>query len=109
MLTLHVLDTAAGRPAAGIGVTLVRLDGEIAVELAQGAADAGGRIAGGFGGTLAPGVYELRFEAGAYFASHGTQSFYDRVPVRFLINDEREHYHVPLLLSPFGYTTYRGS
>lgn len=109
MLTLHVLDTAAGVPGAGIGVTLVRLDDEIAVEVARGTTDDGGRIAGGFGGLLAPAVYELRFEAGAYFAARGTPTLYGIIPVRFRIEGERQHYHIPLLLSPFGYTTYRGS
>lgn len=109
MLTLHVLDTAAGVPGAGIAVTLVRLDDGIAVEVARGTTDEGGRIGGGFGGVLAPAIYELRFDAGAYFASRGAPTLYGVIPVRFRIDDERQHYHIPLLLSPYGYTTYRGS
>ena len=109
MLSLHVLDTAAGAPAAGIAVTLQRIDGAAAVDIALGTTDADGRITPGFGGTLTPGTYELRFNAGAYFSARGVRSFYTEIPVRFCIDDSAPRYHIPLLLSPFGYTTYRGS
>jgi 5-hydroxyisourate hydrolase len=95
-LSTHVLDTAAGRPAAGVPVTLETRDG---TRLDGGTTDADGRIAA-LGGDLGPGDYVLRFAtAGAFFPE---------VVVVFTITDER-HHHVPLLLSPFGYSTYRGS
>ncbi|HTU68745.1 MAG TPA: hydroxyisourate hydrolase [Candidatus Baltobacteraceae bacterium] len=106
-LSTHVLDTARGTPASGIEVTL-HLIGAAAREIARGTTDGDGRIAASFGGALAPGIYELRFGVRAYFEKHKTSSLYDEVPVRFTIAVE-EHYHVPLLLSPFGYSTYRGS
>jgi len=108
MLSTHVLDTALGVPAAGINVTLYRLGSERA-ELARGTTDAGGRIASPFGGKLASGWYELVFAVGAYFGSIGSESFYDEIPVRFRIDVGEERYHVPLLISPWGYSTYRGS
>lgn len=104
-LTTHVLDTAAGRPAAGVPVTLYR-DGE---PVARAVTDAGGRTDGPLleGDALVPGVYELVFEVGAYFAA--TPGFLDEVPVRFRVADGAERYHVPLLVSPWSYSTYRGS
>lgn len=95
-LSTHVLDTAAGRPATGVPVTL--LDATDTV-LADGATDADGRV-GSLGGELAPGDYRLRF------AIDGP--FYPEVVVAFRITAD-EHHHVPLLLSPYGYSTYRGS
>ena len=109
MLSTHVLDTARGAPAADLDVELVRIDGNNSREIARAHTDADGRIAAPFGGELANGVYELRFAAGAYHARTGTPSFYDEIPVRFKIDDASRHYHVPLLLSPWGYSTYRGS
>ncbi|MGD0968136.1 MAG: hydroxyisourate hydrolase [Candidatus Aquilonibacter sp.] len=105
-LSTHVLDVVRGVPAAGIDVTLVAL-GAQPREIASGTTDADGRIAAG--GVLPPGVYELRFFVGAYFEKQETPSFYDEVPIRFTIGDGAAHYHVPLLLSPFSYSTYRGS
>lgn len=95
-LSTHVLDTAVGRPAAGVAVTLETRDGQV---LDQGVTDADGRI-GSLGGELTPGDLVLRF------ATEG--AFFPEVVVVFTISDER-HHHVPLLLSPFGYSTYRGS
>lgn len=95
-LSTHVLDTAAGRPASGVAVTLETRDGQ---RLAEGVTDADGRIAP-LGGELALGDYLLRF------AVEG--AFFPEVIVVFTVADER-HHHVPLLLSPFGYSTYRGS
>ena len=89
-LTTHVLDTAHGRPAAGIPVELSRLDGEARELLLE---------------ALEPGTYVLVFSVGAHFA----EGFLDRVPVRFTIADADAHYHVPLLVSPWSYSTYRGS
>jgi 5-hydroxyisourate hydrolase len=113
-LTTHVLDTARGRPAAGVDVELARLDGGTRTVLATARTDVDGRIEApllgeGAGGDceLVAGEYELVFAVGRYFAPE--PSFYDRVPVRFRIADPAAHHHVPLLVSPWGYSTYRGS
>ena len=104
-LSTHVLDTARGRPAAGLGVTLEGLDGEV---LAEAVTDDDGRV-GSLGPTdLAPGDLRVRFDTGAWFAGQGTAAFYPEVVVAFTVTGD-EHFHVPLLLSPFGYSTYRGS
>ena len=113
-LTTHVLDTARGRPAAGLHVALYRIDGDTRREIARTVTNADGR-------TDAPilpesafetGVYELVFEAGPYLGATGQAGqappFLDTVPIRFGMSQDA-HYHVPLLVSPFGYTTYRGS
>lgn len=104
-LSTHVLDTSLGRPAKGIMVTL-----EQGTEvIGTGATDADGRVADIRNGPpLAAGVYRLRFLVEEYFAQGGRESFYSEITVNFRIEAD-EHYHVPLLLSPFGYTTYRGS
>ncbi|MCO4743358.1 MAG: hydroxyisourate hydrolase [Proteobacteria bacterium] len=105
-ITTHVLDTATGRPAAGCPITLSRGD-EV---LASGITNADGRIADLLApGTLTPGLYCMTFDTAAYFAASGTAAFYPVVPVHFEITATDEHYHVPLLLSPYGYSTYRGS
>jgi 5-hydroxyisourate hydrolase len=111
-ITTHVLDTAHGRPARGVAVTLeiARSPGEW-TELARGVTDGDGRI-GRFDPPLPPlepAVYRLRFATGAYFAAMGTRGFYPEVSVVVQIDEPAQHYHVPLLLSPFGYSTYRGS
>jgi 5-hydroxyisourate hydrolase len=103
-LTTHVLDTARGRPAAGMAVELARLDGGRREVVHAGFTDADGRIAERL--PTAAGEYELTFSVGDYF---GDAAFLDRVPVRFRIADPDAHYHVPLLVSPWSYTTYRGS
>ena len=104
-LTTHVLDTAHGRPAAGIPVELARLDGEARELLASVTTNADGRTDAPLLEKLEPGTYELVFSVGAHFA----EGFLDRVPVRFTIADADAHYHVPLLVSPWSYSTYRGS
>jgi 5-hydroxyisourate hydrolase len=106
-LSTHVLDIARGAPAAGIDVALWHIGGHPR-ELGRGITDADGRIAISLGGTLPRGVYELRFFVRSYFDGLQTPSFYDEIPVRFSIVEDA-HYHVPLLLSPHGYSTYRGS
>ncbi len=98
-LSTHVLDTATGTPAAGIDVRLETRDGEV---LDQGVTDDDGRV-GSLGGELGLGAYVLRFETGGY-----VDGFYPEVVVVFTVADDR-HHHVPLLLSPYGYSTYRGS
>jgi 5-hydroxyisourate hydrolase len=110
-LTTHVLDTRLGRPAAGVGVYLEKFDAGGAWQLiASGATNADGRIPKLLGGGgLTAGRHRLTFETGAYFEKQQVDHFYPRVAVEFDIADPEQHYHVPLLLSPFGYTTYRGS
>jgi len=115
-LTTHVLDTANGCPGEGIKITLSRLasDGSIQI-LASASTNADGRVEGPLlaGGDFKPGTYQLEFSAGDYFKARGTQltdpAFLDVVPIRFGISDPDAHYHVPLLISPYGYSTYRGS
>jgi 5-hydroxyisourate hydrolase len=108
-LSTHILDTAIGVPAIGVLVVLYRVGDEEATEIARASTDDDGRIASPFGGDLAAGLYELGFDAGAYFGNTGTSTFYTEIPVRFVIDDIDAHYHVPLLLSPYSYSTYRGS
>lgn len=110
-LTTHVLDTARGVPASGLRIRLYRLDGDQRAPLAERITNADGRTDGPIlpADAFAPGVYELVFEAGDYLrATRAPDSFLDLVPLRFRM-DQAAHYHVPLLLSPFGYSTYRGS
>ena len=116
MISTHVLDTARGHPAAGVPVTLhlVPAPGEPAGrgrEIARGTTDADGRIRElvAPGASLDAGTYSLRFDTAAYFASVGIDAFYPEVSVVFVVRDATQHYHVPLLLSPYGYSTYRGS
>ncbi|WP_345751970.1 hydroxyisourate hydrolase [Microbacterium rhizophilus] len=103
-LTTHVLDAATGTPAPGVGLLLATATGDL---IAVGTTDADGR-AGVGPDLLEPGDYTLRFETGAYFAAAGVDAFYPFVSVTFTASDER-HLHVPILLSPFAYSTYRGS
>lgn len=111
-ITTHVLDTAAGKPARGIAVIVEFGQGsERWLELARGVTDANGRIAE-FKPPLSrlkPGTYRIRFATLAYFAAMRVRGFYPEVQVIFQIEDANQTYHIPLLLSPFGYTTYRGS
>jgi len=103
-LTTHILDGSAGTPAAEVEVTLLDAAGGA---VACGRTDADGRLALG-PDRLPPGTYALVFQTGAYFAARDTATFYPSVRVTFAVADA-EHYHVPLLLSPFAYSTYRGS
>lgn len=107
-LTTHILDATAGVPAAHVAVTLHRHeDGGAVSAVASGFTDADGRLALG-PDLLEPGMYALTFATGAYFADRGVDTFYPLATVTFTVAD-RPHYHVPLLLSPFAYSTYRGS
>jgi 5-hydroxyisourate hydrolase len=111
-ITTHVLDTSRGRPAAGLAVALERRTGNGNFEpLAQGKTNPDGRVADLLpdGSKLEAGTYRLTFETGAYFKAGGVAAFYPSVSVVFQIDKPEPHYHVPLLLSPFGYSTYRGS
>ncbi len=111
-LTTHVLDTASGKPAAGVRVVL-RRDGEAAV-VAEGSTNTDGRMDKPLleGAAFRNGRYELTFHVGDYFRKAGTAlpdpAFLDLIPLRFAIAEDA-HYHVPLLVSPYGYSTYRGS
>ncbi|MEA2255660.1 MAG: 5-hydroxyisourate hydrolase [Solirubrobacteraceae bacterium] len=108
-ITTHVLDTARGRPAAGIDVVLERAGGAGWEPVGHGTTDGDGRVRDLLGeGPVAAGRYRLTFGTGAYFAAAGERAFYPEVTVVFAV-DGGEHHHVPLLLSPFGYSTYRGS
>jgi 5-hydroxyisourate hydrolase len=108
-LSTHVLDTARGVPAAGMVIALYALDGPARTLLAETITNAAGRTDAPLASALAPGTYELVFAAGAYFAAAATGAFYSDIPIRFTLAAGVERYHVPLLLSPWGYTTYRGS
>ncbi len=115
-LTTHVLDTASGRPAAGLAITLYRLESGERHQILRAVTNADGRCDAPLlaGEAMAVGVYELIFEAGVYLKGSGATLgeppfFLDEIPIRFGIADTGAHYHVPLLLSPYGYSTYRGS
>jgi 5-hydroxyisourate hydrolase len=109
-ITSHVLDTSLGKPAAALRVSLARLDDGAFLELGHGVTDQDGRVKQLLGAhSLAVGLYRLSFETGAHYRASGRDSFYERVEIQFHVTDATEHYHVPLLLSPFGYSTYRGS
>ena len=107
-VTTHVLDAAFGGPAVGVGVTLDRGTDDGWLELVGGATDADGRIVSLGPDRLEPGVYRLTFATGDYFVATERPSFYPEVQISFAVSDA-SHYHVPLLLSPFAYSTYRGS
>jgi 5-hydroxyisourate hydrolase len=112
LLTTHVLDTARGRPAEGVPVMLERQEaGGDWHLLNYGRTDQDGRVKDLLPPehALAEGPYRLVFGTAEYFAAHGTSAFYPFVAVVFAVHDAGEHYHVPLLLGPYGYTTYRGS
>ena len=110
-ISTHVLDTSAGRPAEGIRVRLLRLDGTVWTLVADETTSVDGRVPallpGGAQG--APGEYRLAFDVDAYFAARRQDSLYTTIEITFVVRDPSQHYHVPLLLSPFGYSTYRGS
>jgi 5-hydroxyisourate hydrolase len=111
-ITTHVLDTSCGRPAKGVAVVLERrAEGAHWTKLASAATNDDGRCPDLFPSdkALAVGVYRLRFATEAYFLSLGVRAFYPEVQVVFEVDNIHGHYHVPLLLSPYGYSTYRGS
>jgi 5-hydroxyisourate hydrolase len=111
-ITTHVLDTARGRPAAGVRIVLERLESDGGwLTIGGGETDADGRLRTLMpdAGSAPPGTYRLTFATRAYFEAEGMPSFYPYVAVTFDVADGEAHHHVPLLVSPFGYTTYRGS
>jgi 5-hydroxyisourate hydrolase len=108
-ISTHVLDTSLGRPGAGIAVRLER-ETTAWTEVSTALTDTDGRatlVARGMG--MDAGVYRLTFDAGAYFDRQAVAGFYRRIAIEFVVRDGASHHHVPLLLSPFGYSTYRGS
>ena len=108
-VTTHVLDAALGRPAAGVPVRLERVEAPSAAVLAEAHTDDDGRVRALGPEQVSAGTYRLVFDTGGWFASAGRSTFYPEVAVTFTITDEQPHHHVPLLLSPFAYSTYRGS
>lgn len=110
-LTTHVLDTALGIPAKGIEITLYRSVGGKDKAVAQACTNADGRCDGPIleGSDFISGDYMLVFHVADYFSVRTQEAFFKDIPIRFSVGDSIVHYHVPLLLSPFGYSTYRGS
>lgn len=111
-LTAHVLDTARGRPAAGVRIELRRLGDGCSDLLFTAVTNADGRTDQPLVAVVVPGTYQLVFHVGDYFAASGAadaRKFLDIVPVEFTISDAAANYHVPLLVSPWSYSTYRGS
>ncbi len=110
MITTHVLDTAAGKPGAHIPIELERADGAAWIAVGHGTTDDDGRLRTLTpAGPVEPGTYRIRFATAAYAAATGQPCFFPVVEIQFAVVDGAQHYHVPLLLSPFGYSTYRGS
>jgi 5-hydroxyisourate hydrolase len=108
-VTTHVLDAVTGRPAADVAVVLERRGSSAWEPVADGRTDGDGRI-GRFGpDELEAGIYRVTFAVADYFASRGQEAFYPEVVISFTLDDPAAHYHVPLLLSPYAFTTYRGS
>ena len=110
-ITTHVLDTSRGCPAQGVPVRLEVQEGAAWRELGRGATDADGRLRTLLpaGAPIAAGTYRITFDTAAYFKVCGVEGFYPEVTIPFIVKDAAAHYHVPLLISPYGYSTYRGS
>ena len=109
-ISTHVLDTSIGRPAAAVAVRLHRQEGAALIEISRAVTNDDGRVPALLPANMpsAPGSFRLTFEVAAYFQRRATDSFYRDVTIDFVITDDG-HYHVPLLISPYGYSTYRGS
>lgn len=108
-ISTHVLDTTRGEPAAGVAVTLWRLNGREHVTQGTRETDADGRIGDLTGAPLAAGSYRISFEVGAYYKRKGNAAFLQRATLDFEISDANRRYHIPLLMSPFACSSYRGS
>ena len=105
-ITTHILDTSLGQPARNVAVALENAEGEV---IGRGHTDQDGRCRTLLSGPLTTGRYRLSFDVEAYFEAGGRHTFYPVVQIDFEVRDATQHYHVPLLISPFGYSTYRGS
>ena len=110
-ISTHVLDTSVGRPAAAIAVQLLRQQGSNWLEVFRGETNGDGRVPALLpaGTSAGAGAYRLTFDIGGYFQRGGVESFYTTIAIDFTLRDADAHYHVPLLVSPYGYSTYRGS
>jgi 5-hydroxyisourate hydrolase len=108
-VTTHILDTSVGQPAAGVAVTLQQRRGDETIDLGQASTDPDGRVRDLGPDQLPPGSYRLVFAIGSYFSDRGVDAFYPHVAVDFVVADSAAHYHVPLLVAPYAYSTYRGS
>ncbi|MBK5255974.1 MAG: hydroxyisourate hydrolase [Vicinamibacteria bacterium] len=108
-ITTHVLDTSIGKPAANVAARLERISEAETVVLGSSVTNADGRIGDLVDGPLDRGRYRITFDTAAYFAERGVSCFFPEISILFEITDTTKHHHVPLLLSPFGYSTYRGS
>lgn len=108
-ISTHILDTTRGRPAAGVRVSLERKADAGWTALGDGTTDADGRVKGLLTESPEPGTYRITFHVAPYFEAQGVAAFYPEVSIAFLVAAGGQHFHVPLLLNPFGFTTYRGS
>lgn len=110
-ITTHILDTAKGKPAAGVPIKISILSNGSWQQIGAGTTNSDGRVTDLLPSDkpLAPGTYQMHFNTGDYFAANNEKGFYPYVEVTFDIVNVEQHYHVPLLLNPFGYSTYRGS
>jgi len=110
-ITTHVLDTSSGHPAEGVAIRLEKQRGESWEMLGKGKTDGNGRLRDLLppDHSLKPGIYRITFDTGEYFRGLGVKTFFPTASIVFTIEDPSQHFHVPLLLSPFGYSTYRGS
>jgi hydroxyisourate hydrolase len=110
MITTHVLDTSLGKPGRNVRIELERESGLGWLQIGKGVTDDDGRLRTLTPpGPVEPGTYRIRFETGEYCAANSQSCFFPRVEIHFTVVDGEQHYHVPLLLSPYGYSTYRGS
>lgn len=111
LMSVHVLDTQTGAPAAGVEVILERQNGERWQKLAEDHTQSSGRIRALYPANAEPeaGIYRVRFETGDWYEKNGGKTFFPEIPVVFEVTDATRHHHIPLLLSPYGYSTYRGN
>lgn len=110
-LSVHILDLQSGQPTAGVAVTLEQRDGPQWRALGSAVTDAQGRVRALYpaGKPLAAGAYRIVFKTGEHYAKLRQPTFFEQIPVEFKVENTAQHYHIPLLLSPFGYSTYRGN
>ena len=109
MITTHVLDTSRGKPASNVGVKLEMRRDDQWQEIGRGETDNDGRCKTLTPDSIAAGIYRLCFDTGSYFRERHVETFFPETVITFTVADPAQHHHVPLLVSPFGYSTYRGS